>query len=211
MPLAEQKDSGAYDYLREMTMEQMGSYLLTTFGDGVPFHIYLNEEITSLDDLEGKRVRSSPLYTAFFQSLGLTTTNTPAPETYTALERGVVDGYGWPTWGIQDLGWEKYTKTRIDPGFYNVTVNILFNGDTWSEFTDEERALVEEAAAWLDAELPKFNEAQFELSAQVQDEAGVTVFDAGADFATTAQDIYWQELTEVDAEGAATLREMLQK
>jgi len=26
--------------------------------------------------------------------------------------------------GINDFGWDKLTKMRIDPGFYNVVVNI---------------------------------------------------------------------------------------
>ncbi len=39
-------------------------------------------------------------------------------EVYTALERGVVDGYGWPITGIFDLGWHEKTKYRVDPGFY---------------------------------------------------------------------------------------------
>ena len=37
----------------------------------------------------------------------------PPGEVYTALERGVVDGYGWPITGIFDLGWhEKHQVPR---------------------------------------------------------------------------------------------------
>ena len=75
MSVAEQRANGGYEYLREMTMDQLGAYILTTYGDGVPFHIYVNKELSSLDDLKGLRVRSSPLYAAFFSSLGLSTTN----------------------------------------------------------------------------------------------------------------------------------------
>ena len=46
-------------------------------------------------------------------------------EVYTALERGVVDGYGWPVTGIFDLGWDKVTKFRMEPAFYSVEVNVL--------------------------------------------------------------------------------------
>ncbi len=55
---------------------------------------------------------------------------TTAPgEVYTALERGVVDGYGWPVLGIFDFGLEKVTKFRLDPGFYSVDVNLMVNHD----------------------------------------------------------------------------------
>lgn len=211
MSVAEQRANGGYEYLREMTMDQLGAYILTTYGDGVPFHIYVNKELSSLDDLKGLRVRSSPLYAAFFSSLGLSTTNTPAPETYTALERGVVDGFGWPFWGVQDLGWEKFTKTRVDPGFYNVTVNILVNGKVWEGLTDAERKVMVDAATWLDEELPKFNAEKFEVNKKVQDEAGIVSFDAGEELSKAASDIYWGEMAKVDAEGTAKLRAMFQK
>ena len=48
-------------------------------------------------------------------------------EVYTALERGVVDGYGWPITGIFDLGWQEKTKYRVDPGFYTAEVSVLVN------------------------------------------------------------------------------------
>ena len=45
-------------------------------------------------------------------------------EVYTALERGVVDGYGWPIGGIFDLNWHERTKFRVDPGFYDAEVSL---------------------------------------------------------------------------------------
>ena len=42
---------------------------------------------------------------------------TTAPgEVYTALERGVIDGYGWPIHALFDLNWQEKTKYRVDPG-----------------------------------------------------------------------------------------------
>ena len=55
---------------------------------------------------------------------------------------GVVDGYGWPITGIFDLGWEKVTKFRMEPGFYSVEVNVLVNGDAWKSLSDAQRKLV---------------------------------------------------------------------
>ena len=44
-------------------------------------------------------MRITPDYRDFFQTLGATVVQTPPGEVYTALERGVVDGYGWPSPG----------------------------------------------------------------------------------------------------------------
>ncbi|MDK3018035.1 TRAP transporter substrate-binding protein DctP [Pseudodonghicola flavimaris] len=211
MTVAEQKANGAYDYMREMTKEQLGAYILTTYGDGVPFHIYADKEISSLEDLKGLRLRGSPIYNAFFSSLGISSTSTSASETYTALERGVVNGVGWPLWGVHDLGWEKFIKTRVDPGFYNVTINILVNEKVWEGLTDEERKVLEDAAAWLDAEMPAFNADKNEMNLKIQADAGIVSFDAGPDLPKQAADIYWGEMAKIDAEGTAKLRALFQK
>ena len=73
------------------------------------------------------RFRGQPNYNAMFKHYGIASVNIAPPEVYTALERGAVQGYGWPLWGIDDFGWDKLTKVRIDPGFYNVVVKILMN------------------------------------------------------------------------------------
>ena len=58
-------------------------------------------------------------------------------EVYTALERGVVDGYAWPLVGIFDLGWADKTKFRVDPGFYNIELGVVFN---WPAGTSSTRS-----------------------------------------------------------------------
>ena len=96
----------------------------------MPFHIYLNKKIDKLD-FTGLKIRVTPVYKDIVEALGGTTVTTAPGEVYTALERGVVDGYGWPVTGIFDLGWEKVTKFRMEPAFYSVEVGVLVNLDTW--------------------------------------------------------------------------------
>ena len=83
--------------------------------------------VTKPEDLKGLRFRGQPNYNAIFKHYGIAGVNIAAPEVYTALERGTVQGYGWPLWGINDFGWDKLTKMRVDPGFYNVVINVLMN------------------------------------------------------------------------------------
>ena len=84
------------------------------------------------------------------QALGGTTVTTAPGEVYTALERGVVDGYGWPVAGIFDLGWEKVTKFRMEPAFYSVEVGVLVNNDVWKGLTDAQKKVLSDAALWLE-------------------------------------------------------------
>ena len=107
-----------------------------------PFHLYLNKPIDK-PDLTGLKIRITPVYRDFFQALGATVIQTAPGEVYTALERGVVDGYGWPIGGIFDLDWQEKTKYRVDPGFYDAEVSIIMNRRTWDSSTAEQRAVLD--------------------------------------------------------------------
>lgn len=83
----------------------MGTHLLASYGDGIRFHIFTSKPVAKVEDLKAMKLRTTPNYTPFFQALGVSLVNTAPGEVQQALERGVVDGYGWPLIGIFDLGW----------------------------------------------------------------------------------------------------------
>ena len=112
----------------------------------IPFHLYLTKPIFK-PDLTGLKMRITPVYRDFFQALGATVVQTAPGEVYTALERGVVDGYGWPITGIFDLGWHEKTKFRVDPGFYSAEVSILINKSALAKLNDAQKKVIIDAAA----------------------------------------------------------------
>jgi TRAP-type transport system periplasmic protein len=100
-PMSELRKNGGYDYMAGIYAQKMNAIFLARLVDNNPFHLYLNKPITS-PDLTGLKIRITPVYRDFFQALGATVVQTPPGEVYTSLERGVVDGYGWPITGIFD-------------------------------------------------------------------------------------------------------------
>jgi len=70
----------------------------------------------------------------------------PPGEVYTALERGVVDGYGWPIHALFDLNWQEKTKYRVDPGFYNAEVGLVMNLDKYKALPAKVRQLLDQEA-----------------------------------------------------------------
>src|SRR5215470_18038892 len=143
-PMSELRSNGGYAYMAKLYEQKLNGILLARHIDNNPFHIYLNKPI-SKPDLTGLKLRITPVYRDFFQALGATVVQTAPGEVYTALERGVVDGYGWPITGIFDLGWHEKTKYRVDPGFYTAEVSILVNKSTWDRLTDAQRDLLRKA------------------------------------------------------------------
>jgi TRAP-type C4-dicarboxylate transport system substrate-binding protein len=150
-PMSELRKNGGYDYMAKLYAEKMNAIFLARLVDNNQFHLYLNKPI-STPDLAGLKIRITPVYRDFFQALGATVVQTPPGEVYTSLERGVVDGYGWPITGIFDLGWHEKTKYRVDPGFYTVEVSILVNKTTWDKLSDAQKAVLRKVAERGEAE-----------------------------------------------------------
>jgi TRAP-type C4-dicarboxylate transport system substrate-binding protein len=154
-PMAELRKNGGYDYMARLYLEKMNAILLARVVDNNPFHLYLNKRISG-PDLTGLKLRITPVYRDFFQALGATVVQTAPGEVYTALDRGVVDGYGWPITGVFDLGWNEKTKYRVDPGFYSAEVSILINKATWDKLNDQQKAVLNKAAEQGEAEVSEF-------------------------------------------------------
>jgi TRAP-type C4-dicarboxylate transport system substrate-binding protein len=150
-PMSELRRNGGYDTMAAIYEQKLNAILLARHIDNNPFHIYLNKPISKLD-LTGLKLRITPVYRDFFQSLGATVVQTAPGEVYTALERGVVDGYGWPITGIFDLGWHEKTKYRVDPGFYSAEVSILINKAAWARLNDAQKKVIIDAAALAEAQ-----------------------------------------------------------
>jgi TRAP-type C4-dicarboxylate transport system substrate-binding protein len=142
--MAELRKNGGFDYMAGLYAQKMNAVFLANMVGDNPFHLYLNKKITS-PDLAGLKLRITPVYRDFFQAMGATVVQTAPGEVYTALERGVVDGYGWPITGIFDLGWHEKTKYRVDPGFYTAEVSVIVNKATWDKLTPQQKAVLQKA------------------------------------------------------------------
>src|SRR5689334_23369329 len=141
---AEQRKNGGYDLINRIWAEKANMRYLAKVVDFTPFHLYLNKKIDK-PDLTGLKIRITPVYREFFQSMNAQVMTTAPGEVYTALERGVIDGYGWPIHALFDLNWQEKTKYRVDPGFYNAEVGLIMNLDKY-------KALPAKARQFLDRE-----------------------------------------------------------
>src|SRR5438874_1433702 len=130
---------------------------------------------------------------------------------YTALERGVADGYGWPITGIFDLGWDKVTKFRMEPPFYSVEVNVLVNLDAWKGLSDAQRKLLNDAALWLEG-LDSEKEADIKAERERQSAAGIQPLDFGPAaskaFLDRAYEVSWQSVIKRAPDTGPKLRQL---
>jgi TRAP-type C4-dicarboxylate transport system substrate-binding protein len=209
-PMSEQRRNGTWEFINQLHNQKLNAQYLARQFHNVPFHIYLNKKIDKLD-FTGLKVRVTPVYKDMVEAFGGTAITTAPGEVYTALERGVVDGYGWPVTGIFDLGWEKVTKFRLEPAFYSVEVNVLVNLDVWKGLTDAQRKVLSDAALWLEA-LDSENAAVIKSERDRQAAAGIQAIDfgdaEGKKFLAKANDVAWQSVIRRAPETGPKLRQL---
>jgi TRAP-type transport system periplasmic protein len=213
MSVAEQRKSGAYAMFNRIAVERVNSLYLTTYGMGVPFHLYVAKDLplSKPEDLKGLRFRGQPNYNAIFKNYGIAGVNIAPPEVYTALERGVVQGYGWPLWGINDFGWDKLTKIRIDPGFYNVVVNILMNKPKYDALGPEQRKVLDDTVAWFEKDSERYTSETTKAALDMQEKEGIKAVDFGPAFKKTAVDLSWDDLKKLSPDSIGKLQALLAK
>lgn len=209
--IKEERENGAWGYMNQLHNEKMNAWHLARQKDCVPFHLYLNKKIDK-PDLNGMNIRVTPIYRAFFESMGASMIRTKPGDVYTALERGTVDGYGWPTQGVLDLGWHEVTKYRVDPAFYRASVEVLVNLDAWNKLTDEQKMVLQDGASWMEglcSEDKSINEEEKRRQAEVGIETIEFSGDAGAAYLQRASDTGWAAFIEANPETGPKLKGLL--
>jgi len=209
-PMSEQRANGTWLLLNQIHNQKVNAQYLARQFHNVPFHIYLTKKIDKFD-FTGLKIRVTPIYRDIVDALGGTAITTAPGEVYTALERGVVDGYGWPILGIFDLGWEKVTKYRLEPPFYAAEVNVLVNLDTYKGLTAAQRKVLDDAALWLEA-LDGESVAAIRAERERQTKAGIAAIELGEApskaFVEKANDVAWQAVIRRAPENGPKLRQL---
>ncbi len=208
LTVAEQRKNGAFEAINKVWNEKGNMQYLGRMVENQPFHIYTNKKVDK-PDLTGQKIRITPVYRDFFQALNADVVTTPPGEVFTALERGVVDGYGWPIGGIFDLNWQEKTKFRIDPGFYDAEVSIIMNLPAYKKLTEAQRSYLEKQLQSLEAGNTFWATYAQEETAR-QEKAGIQAitFDAATAkaYRQKAYDIAWAAAAKQSPEIAARFK-----
>lgn len=145
----EERETGAYDLMDKFHREKAGIHYLCRLGLQPYFNFYMNKKLDKVD-FTGLKLRSTPAYDHIIKHLGGAIIRTQMSEVYTALERGTIDGYGFPTLGITDHKLEEVTKYVWGPAFYSSPTSLYINLAKWDSLAEEQRAVLTEAAKELE-------------------------------------------------------------
>ena len=210
---AEQRKNGGYELINRIWAEKANMRYLAKVVEFTPFHIYLTKKIDK-PDLTGLKIRITPVYREFFQSMNAQVMTIPPGEVYTALERGVVDGYGWPIHALFDLNWHEKTKYRVDPGFYNAEVGVVMNLDKYKGLPAKARAFIEREALAYERQ-NDFWKSYNQEEAKRQAAAGIQVirFDAATSkaYVEKSKEIGWANAIKSSPQYGEALKKVLAK
>lgn len=113
-----------------------------------PFYFWTTKPADSLAALAGRKMRTSALYDRFMKAVDVVPVTIPEGDTYTALEGGTVDGFGWPLAGPRERGWTKISRYVIDlPFFGSNNVVIIMNLDKWKALPADVRETIDRVTA----------------------------------------------------------------
>jgi len=137
----EERKVGYYD-LRQDILKKHNIMYLGRPEHGVWFHVFTNKPVKRPQEMVGQKIRTSATYEPFVKMIGAVPITIPGAEVYTALERGVVDGYAWSVLGNISMGWPEVCKYIIEPKIYAMNLENLINLDTWNKLSKPMQTLM---------------------------------------------------------------------
>lgn len=117
---------------------------------GAGYNIILRQPVKPSGDLQGYKIRGTPSYGGVFKLLGASPVVLPPAEIYTSLEKGLVDGAAWPTFGIAPYRWYEVAKYVLRPSFGTTTQLFFAHKATWDKMPEADKKLIQAELAKLE-------------------------------------------------------------
>ncbi len=173
--------NGGWAMLEKIWEEKANAKLLAWGEAGTQYNTYLAEKPSFTPEgnlsLKGFKMRVTGTYRPLFTALGATGVGIKATEVYTAIQRGVVQGFGWPDVGIVSLGLAKVVKYRIDPPFYRSNNTVTVNLDTWKKLPQAAKKVLQNTALEYEKKAVDFMVGYAKADQKALTEAGMQVID----------------------------------
>jgi TRAP-type C4-dicarboxylate transport system substrate-binding protein len=147
--------------------------------------------------------------------MGAAPVATDPGEVFTALERNMVKGYGWPSLGISDFGWDAVTKFVIEPAFYQVDVMAIANINAWNKLPKNLQDVLNASMQEVEKEAYQhfgklISEDRENLKKKGVQEIKLSAEEAGK-YLETAYEASWKEVLKKDPQMGPQLRDLLSK
>lgn len=106
--------------------------------------------------LQGLKIRTNPLAAPMIKSLGGAPVNLPPGEIYTAMQKGVIDGFTIVSVGLEDYKFYEVAGYLARPTFGFISASLFMNLNKFQQLSAQEKQWVQQAAVKSETEVMEF-------------------------------------------------------
>ncbi len=182
----DERKNGTYAYMDQLCnkggLHYMGRNSPTK--DLQFFNLLLNKKVEKPEDFKKLRIGTAVAARALTEGWGAAVVNLQMTDYYTAMERGTVDGVSSSTltnW--TNSGCQAVTKYLALPGYFQSSVFVMMNLNTWNKLTPDLQQAITEAMIYSEKLNGDFNAEDKAKAIQKLKEAKVEIYNLPPDTA----------------------------
>jgi len=149
-PIKALRAAGVIDFFDKINQEKAGVKLLGVVRGASGYALYTRKPVTKLEDFKGLKIRATPTYVPLIKALGASPVTMRPGDIYTAMERGVVDGFAFPEVGTMDLKLHEVYCCMIRPPFWTGRTVLLMNLQAFQKLSPEHQKLLTDTMRNID-------------------------------------------------------------
>jgi TRAP-type C4-dicarboxylate transport system substrate-binding protein len=214
--LEKRRSSGVIDFLdkyyqKHNKLTMVGLSVMGTNG----YAFVSRDPLSPAGDFNNKKIRATQSYFGVIKAMNGTPVVIPGPETYSAMEKGVVDGAVWPASGVYTMKWYEVAKYRIRPSFGTSNEPFFYNMAAWAKLSAEEQGWIKGAVKATEDYMLKQGDVTLAKEDAELDKLGMKVIQLAPDKAAiikkTFADSLWEVADQCCGDGSKELREIAKK
>jgi len=202
---------GGGNALRDEVYAKHGMIARDVFCIGPETSGWFRNEVKSVEDLKGMKMRFFGLGAQVMAKLGVSVQLLAAADIYPALERGVIDAteFSMPAMDVK-LGFHQIAKFNYFPGWHQGVScsHLLMNKAAWDKLPDAYKAMIDVAGqAQVSYTFAESEASQFDVMAEMRDKHKVQVR-RWDDNALAAFEKAWLEVIQEESAKDATFKKI---
>jgi len=136
------RDTGIINAI-DVEYQKHGMKLLAVL-PAVEYNIVLNKPVAKTSpSLKGLKIRTPPAGAPMIKALGGAPVSLPPGEIYTALQKGVIDGFTLVAVGLKDYKIHEVAKYLVRPKFGFISFALFMNADKFNKMTPQEKEWIQ--------------------------------------------------------------------
>ena len=167
----------ARDMTPMLRQHQFTDTELLWFGGTDLGHLLMKADVTTLDSLKGKKLRSpGPIYNDVIKAIGGVEVSLPVSDLYDAMDRGIVDGTVMAPSALISFRLMEVTNNIVELNMYTTPLIFFANKDLWNKVSADDQKIIMDIVNTFPERIGKQYDAEVEHAMNLATEKGKNIF-----------------------------------